>query len=48
MAAPPPRAASVVKQEEGEKQGAKAMPADSVPFYQENGSVSTRILFTTS
>lgn len=48
MAAPPPCAASVMKQEEGEKQGTKDMPAESVPFYQENGSFSTRILSTTS
>lgn len=48
MAVPPPAVASVMRQEEGEKQGTKDMPAESLPFYQENGSFSSSILFTTS
>lgn len=37
-----------MKQEEERKQGTKDMPAESVPFFQENGRFSTRILFMTS
>lgn len=44
----PPGITSVIKQEEERKQGTKDMPAESVPFFQENGRFSTRILFMTS